>query len=211
MEIIYLDEIDSTQIYLIDKIKKKELLPPVAVVAKKQTKGIGSRNSRWIGADGNLFFSFAIKADDLPKDLKIQSLSIYFSYILKSILEEKGSKIWLKWPNDFYIENKKIGGVITNKIDDYLICGIGLNIASNPQNFGKLDIKIQNKEILELYFKELNKKISWKEIFSKFKLEFHRSKNFYVHNKNEKILLKNSELCYDGSIKINGKRIYSLR
>ena len=211
MEIIYLDEVDSTQLYLIEKIKSKELLPSVAVVAKNQKKGIGSRGNRWIGKSGNLFFSFALNLDSLPKDLKIQSSSIYFSYILKSILEEKGSSIWLKWPNDFYIEDKKIGGTISNMVDNNIICGIGLNIKENPENFGKLDITIDINEILDKYFKLIEKKISWKEIFSKYKLEFHKSKKYFVHSKNEKISLEDAKLCEDGSIKINSKRIYSLR
>lgn len=211
MEIIYFDEIDSTQKYLIEKIKSKELLPPVAVVAKKQKNGIGSRGNRWIGENGNLFFSFSLFLNTLANDLPIQSLSIYFSYILKMVLEEKGSKIWLKWPNDFYIENKKIGGTITTKVDDIVICGIGLNIVKNPQNFGKLDIKIDKEEILKEYFGLLKQKISWKEIFSKYKLEFQKSKNFYFHNGDEKISLKNCELCFDGSIKINNKKVYSSR
>lgn len=57
--------------------------------------------------NGNLFFSFVLKRNDLPSDLQIQSASIYFSYILKEVLALEGSKIWLKWPNDFYIDNKK--------------------------------------------------------------------------------------------------------
>ncbi|WP_281950548.1 biotin--[acetyl-CoA-carboxylase] ligase [Nitrosophilus kaiyonis] len=211
MEIIYLDEVNSTQLYLIEKIKSKELLPSVAVVAKNQKNGIGSRGNRWIGRSGNLFFSFAIYLNDLPNDLKIQSSSIYFSYILKSILEEEGSSIWLKWPNDFYIENLKIGGTISNLIGNIIICGIGLNIKENPENFGKLDIEIDKNEILEKYFEKIEKKISWKEIFSKYKLEFHKSKKYFVHSKNEKISLENAKLCEDGSIEINSKRIYSLR
>jgi len=211
LEIIYLDEIDSTQKFLIKKIKEKKLLPPVAVVADIQKNGIGSRGNSWIGELGNLFLSFALTLDELPKDLPIQSSSIYFSYILKDILSKQGSKIWLKWPNDFYIEGKKVGGTITSKIDNVLICGIGLNIVKSPENFGKLDINIARDELIKDYIKELKQKISWKEIFSKYKLEFHMSKECYFNFEGKKVSLKESDLCFDGSIKINNKRIYSLR
>ena len=60
MEILYLDEVTSTQTWLIEQIKKNKLTPPVAVYAKKQTLGVGSRGNSWIGEDGNLFLSFAI-------------------------------------------------------------------------------------------------------------------------------------------------------
>ncbi len=211
MEIIYLDEVESTQLYLIDKIKKNELLPPVAVVAKRQTKGIGSRGNSWIGIDGNLFFSFALKESQFPLDLPVQSLSIYFSYILKEILSQKGSKVWLKWPNDFYVGKRKIGGAISSKISDVYICGIGLNIASCPENFAKLDIDIDIKELVEIFLRKIEKKISWKQIFSKYRLEFQLSKNFTFHLDGKKVSLKDAILCDDGSIEINNKRIYSLR
>lgn len=211
MEIIYLEEIDSTQLFLIERIKKKELLPSVAVVAKRQKNGVGSRGNRWIGENGNLFLSFAIKKDSLSNDIPIQSLSIYFSYILKDLLSQKGSKIWLKWPNDFYINDKKIGGTITTKIKDIIICGIGLNIASNPSEFGKLDINIDLNELLENYFSKLEEKISWKQIFRKYKIEFQKRNNFSFTYKGKKVLASSAKLCEDGSLEINQKRIYSLR
>ena len=52
-----------------------------------------------------IFFSFAIKIDELPTDLKLESASIYFAYLLKETLYELGSCVWLKWPNDFYIDD----------------------------------------------------------------------------------------------------------
>lgn len=211
MEIIYLDEIDSTQTFLIEKIKNKKLLPPVAVATKRQTNGIGSRGNRWIGKDGNLFLSFAIDKSSLPNDIPTQSLSIYFSYILKEILSKKGSKVWLKWPNDFYIDDKKIGGTVTTKIKDIIICGIGLNIVSNPLGFGRLDISIDKEDLLTNYFSKLEEKISWKEIFSKYRLEFHKRKNFSFTYEGKRVFANEAKLCEDGSLEINQKRIYSLR
>ena len=211
MEIIYLDEVESTQLFLIEKIKKKELLPPVAVITKKQTDGVGSRGNRWIGEEGNLFLSFALKKSSLPDDIPNQSLSIYFSYILKEILSQKGSKIWLKWPNDFYIEDRKVGGTLTTKIKDIVVCGIGLNVVSNPAKFGKLDISIDLDELIDDYFSKLKEKISWKEIFSKYKLEFHKRKNFSFTYEGKKVFADSAKLCEDGSLKIDKKRIYSLR
>ncbi|WP_200762442.1 biotin--[acetyl-CoA-carboxylase] ligase [Nitrosophilus alvini] len=211
MEIVWFDEIDSTQKYLIEKIKSKELSAPIAVAANFQTSGIGSRGNEWKSEKGNLFFSFAYEISSLPDDLPIVSASIYFSYILKEILSVRGSGIWLKWPNDFYIESRKIGGTITTKAAEALICGIGLNTAHAPHGYGKLDIQIEKEDILKNYFSELKKSHSWKQIFSKYKLEFHRSKKFLVHVQEKKISLENARLCEDGSLEINSQRIYCLR
>lgn len=211
MQILYLDSVDSTQKYLKELVREGNITLPYAVVAKKQTGGIGSRGNSWTGMEGNLFLSFSISLEELPNDLKLESLSIYFSYLLKEVLEEFGSKVWLKWPNDFYISDKKIGGMITNISKNTLICGVGLNIASAPENFSKLDIKIAEKDLLNEYFKKIEKKILWKQVFSKYKLEFHKNKKFFTHNNSLKISLNDVSLESDGSIISNGERIFSLR
>ncbi len=211
MQIFWFDELGSTQTYLKEKLRCGELHSPVAVVADKQTEGIGSRGNGWIGLEGNLFFSFAIARDDLPSDLALESSSIYFSYLLKEALAEENSQVWLKWPNDFYLKEMKIGGTITFLRDNDLVCGIGLNLLKSPQGFAHLDIAIDKKELLNKFFKKIEKKSSWKQIFSKFEVEFTHSKNHSTHFENNKISLENADLNDDGSLNIDGQRIYSLR
>ena len=211
MQITYLESVDSTQTYLKSKIQSNEILVPHAVVANMQTSGLGSRNNLWTGFEGNLFLSFALKLDELPKDLKLESAYIYFSYLLKITLSELNSKVLIKWPNDFYIKDKKIGGMITNIAGDTIICGVGLNLVKSPTEFNILDIKIDKKKLLSEYFKNLEKKFSWKQIFSKYELEFYCNKFYYTHNNNYKILLNQTTLQEDGSIISNGERIYSTR
>jgi len=211
MKVIKLDEVDSTHRYLKEYIKKNSFSEPVCVITNYQSNGIGSRGNSWTGVKGNLFFSFVIHKNDLPNDLPIQSASIYFSYILKKILKEKKSKIWLKWPNDFYIEDKKIGGTITTVSKDLIYCGIGLNLISVSKDFGKLDIHITTSEILELYFENIKLKYSWKQIFKCFQIEFQNSRKFQSSIDNQKVSLENAILNEDGSIEVNNKKVFSLR
>ncbi len=211
MKILYLKEIGSTQLYLKELIKKKDQKSPLAVVSDIQTDGVGSRDNSWSSIKGNLFLSFSIKIDNLPNDLKLESTSIYFSYILKELLTKLGSKVWLKWPNDIYLENKKIGGMITNLVEDTLICGVGLNLVDNLNSFSKLDIKIDRDYLVEEYLKTIQKMVSWKHIFSKYELEFVNNNKFFTHNESLTISLKDVELQNDGSILYNGERIYSRR
>ncbi len=211
LQIRFLDSVDSTQTYLKELIKENKVSLPYAVVSKIQTHGVGSRDNFWSGLDGNLFLSFALALNTLPKDLKLESASIYFAYILKEALAKLGSSVWLKWPNDFYIDDKKIGGMITNIVDDKLICGVGINIVNAPENFAKLDLEISIDKLLNKYFKSIEKNVSWKQVFSKYELEFQSNKNFFTHNNNIKISLENANLQDDGSIVVNDERIYSLR
>lgn len=211
MKIIRLDEVDSTHKYLKEYILKNEYKSPLCIVTDLQTQGIGSRGNSWIGKKGNLFFSFALDINSLPKDLPLQSTSIYFTYILKNILKNLASQVWIKWPNDFYIENKKIGGTITSMSKNLIFCGIGLNLLDVEKEYEKLDIKIDVDEVLKNYFFEIEKKISWKQIFSDFKIEFEKSKKFQTTIDNQKISLQSAILNDDGSIQINNKKVFSLR
>ena len=172
---------------------------------------MGSRDNAWQGCEGNLFLSFALPRTSLPDDLKLESSSLYFAYLFKETLSGFGSKMWLKWPNDFYVDGKKVGGLITNLLNDKLVCGIGLNLKAAPQGFGTVDIFIEQKLLLESYFAKLNEKASWKQIFSKFELEFDKSRTFLSHSHGQIISLENAVMLSDGSIECNGQRIFSLR
>ena len=211
MQIEFLDSVDSTQAYLKNLVKNSKINELYAVVSQIQTNGIGSRNNSWKSIEGNLFLSFAISITKLPKDLKLESASIYFAFILKELLTAKNSNVWLKWPNDFYINEKKIGGMITNVVEDYLICGVGINLIDSPSSFSKLDINISTKELVYSYLGNIENNSLWKQIFSKYKIEFYRNKRYYTHINNQKVSLKSASLQSDGSLIINGERIYSLR
>jgi len=204
-------ELDSTHKYLINEIKSGKINEPTLIATDFQSAGVGSRGNSWEGKYGNLFCSFCVKKKHLPKDLKLASISIYFSYLLKEVLSSYGSKTWIKWPNDFYIKDKKIGGTITTKIGEQIIGSIGLNIVESPLEFGILDLHVEPKKVVSDFLKILENKISWKQVFSKYKIEFQNSKDFTFHMGNEIKSLKNAKLFEDGSIELGKRRVYSLR
>jgi len=117
----------------------------------------------------------------------------------------------MKWPNDLYLEDKKIGGMITNIVGENFLCGVGLNLTETPKGFTKLDIKLDKKLLLENYFINIEKKVLWKQVFSKYKLEFYRNQKFFTHSNGVKVSLGDATVNDDGSLNINGERIYSLR
>jgi len=211
LQILSFDTLDSTQEYLKELLHIKKVTPPLAITADMQTKGIGSRDNSWEGFRGNIFVSFSMPLQALPEDLKLESASLYFSYILKETLAAFGSKVWLKWPNDFYIDEKKVGGLITHLFDQNIVCGFGINLHKAPDDATLLDINIDKYILLKKYFKNLEKKFLWKQVFSKYELEFHRNKSFSTHTENKKIYLDKALLQSDGSLIIDGMRMYSLR
>jgi len=209
MKYIYLDKINSTQLFLKELIKKQP--DEYFIYTLNQIDGIGSRNNSWIGIEGNLFFSFSVYKEKLPDDLRLETSSIYFSYLLKEVLSEFGSNVFIKWPNDFYIKDKKIGGTITNLVGSFVVCGTGLNLKKVNDQFGFLDIEIKIKNLIDKYVEKIRTQKKWNEIFRNFKNDFEKNKNFFVTIEGRKISLKRAILNNDGSILIDGKKIFSLR
>jgi len=211
LDIHCFDELASTQTYLLEALKSKKLSAPVTIVAKKQTNGVGSRDNKWEGGEGNLFFSFALTLDALPNDLALNSASIYFSHIMKKILKAYNLNVWLKWPNDLYQNQSKIGGTITKKIDNILVCGMGINLQKNQNGFEALNLNIEPMLLLEKYLSQLTKPLTWKQVFSEYRIEFYKNSEFFAHIDGKYKPLKNATLLEDGSLIIDNKRVYSLR
>lgn len=211
MEIVYIDKIDSTHKMLCEAIRNQKINSNIAIFADTQTKGVGSRGTSWSSDSGNLFMSFSISSKTLPEDLPQSSVSIYFAWQILNFLRNKGSKLWLKWPNDFYLDEKKIGGIIATKINDFIIVSVGINIKNAKKEYGVLDVLMTPKEFMHGFIPTLKTLPSWKHIFSNYKLEFHLSKRFFAHIDGEKTPLLNAKLCQDGSIEIKNKKVFSLR
>ena len=168
---------------------------------------------------GNFFASVAIDLAILPEDLSLSSASIYFSFIMKETLTALGENIWLKWPNDFYLKDDKVGGTITQKVKDVLVCGIGINLKNSENGYRALQSDISPDKLLEKYLFELQKFPKWKQVFSEYEVEFELSRKFLFHIENYqnghengcRTSLAEASLCGDGSLLLGGKKVYSLR
>ncbi len=211
LEIAYFKKLDSTHKFLLKNIKENKLKPPFMIVSENQDNGVGTGDNKWISLEGNLFLSFVISSEQIPKDLPKQSISIYFAYLLKEVLSKRGSSVWLKWPNDFYVKNKKVGGVLSYIYKENIICSIGLNLKKSPDNFGILDINIEKNQLIKELILNLKSKKSWKGIFKKYQVEFEKSKSFETKIGKTKVSMSKAVLQKDGSIQIERKKVYSLR
>lgn len=211
MEVIFKELVSSTQTKLIKGLEIGQFAAPCMLIASRQEAGFGSRGSAWQSDEGNFFASFALSSQALPDDLPLSAISIYFAYLFATLLREKGSKLFVKWPNDLYIDGKKIGGVLSTKKGEIIVCGIGLNLEFAPHYAGVLDIKCEAKELGRAFAKYLEILPKWKEILSKFKVEFQKSKKFSVHVDLEPVSLENAVLNDDGSISIDGKKVFLAR
>ena len=134
-KIFKFENVTSTNDIAISLIRKKNK-ENGCVYAKKQTKGRGTRGKKWISRKGNFFGTifFPLKSNYPP----FNEFAIINPVILSEVIRHFCSKknISVKWPNDIFVDGKKICGIlqelIISKGKKFLIIGIGLNIISNP-------------------------------------------------------------------------------
>lgn len=140
--IIELDVVDSTNNYASDLITKNAALEGTVVVAHFQGEGKGQRGNVWTSEPGkNLTFSLILKPKKVtPSEAFVISkiVSLAICKYLETVVEED---VFIKWPNDIYVGQKKICGILIEnqfrgKNFESSIIGIGLNV--NQSNFQNL-------------------------------------------------------------------------
>lgn len=135
---IRVDEVDSTNLMLKKIAREEHPEEGSVVIAGYQTGGRGQMGTSWFSSKGeNLLFSLLI----YPKNVEANGqfiISRIASLAVKNTLDQFVSDIRIKWPNDIYWKDKKIGGMliendIQGKQIENSVIGIGINI--NQQIF----------------------------------------------------------------------------
>ncbi len=161
--IIHLPETKSTNSYALEILSKDRPEEGCVIITDYQTKGRGTDFNTWESEKGkNLTFSLIlypkITADQQFILNKAISLGIY-DFLIAEMPSERVS---IKWPNDLYVENKKVCGIlIQNSVMgdklEYMVVGIGLNVnqtlfksnAPNPVSLKMVnDIEYDLNELL---------------------------------------------------------------
>ncbi len=158
--LIKLPAVDSTNNFLKSLVSNSEPLPEGTVImADDQFAGRGQQNNIWKVEPGkNLTFSVLLKPTFLPLDnqfLLNMCVSIAINNVLARIL---GEEISIKWPNDIYFQNKKMGGVL---IENTLVgstiknavIGVGINV--NQQHF-EAELAVNATSIFQILQKDVN-------------------------------------------------------
>ncbi|WP_437891766.1 bifunctional biotin--[acetyl-CoA-carboxylase] ligase/biotin operon repressor BirA [Phytobacter sp. V91] len=124
--------IDSTNQYLLDRIA--ELASGDACVAEYQQAGRGRRGRKWFSPFGaNLYLSMYWRLEQGPA--AAIGLSLVIGMVMAEVLQELGAeKIRVKWPNDLYLDDRKLAGILvelTGKTGDaaQIVIGAGINLA----------------------------------------------------------------------------------
>lgn len=145
---IHFQEIDSTHRFG-EKFSLAEIPDNFMVIIKadSQSNGIGQRTNKFLSLIGNLFCSLIFK----PKSefnysllTLVSGLAIKESvcnYLIENHgLNDEENFLTLKWINDIYYENKKVGGCLisSENLDNQMkfVISYGLNVNSKPEKLG---------------------------------------------------------------------------
>lgn len=135
MEIIYLEEVDSTNNYL--KAHCGGLSDGTAVTARVQSSGKGRRGHAWSSNEGMLPLSILFK-----NPIEYETLTARVGLAVCAAIEEMYDdppEIGIKWPNDIIVSSHKVCGILCESMrfgaSTVVICGIGINISQDENYF----------------------------------------------------------------------------
>ena len=127
MKHIHFEEIDSTNTYLKKKYQNLDNL--TFVTSDYQSSGHGRFDRKWSANKGdNVLLSYLIKDKDIIEHFSY--ISMFTAVVIVKYLEDKGLKdVSIKWPNDVYVNGKKIAGILLEgNVPNYVVVGVGLNL-----------------------------------------------------------------------------------
>lgn len=218
----------STNLDLMNRWRNNNLNQPISRLALHQTAGRGRRGNHWISEENHsLTFSLAYPFESKTQLRALQPLSLVVGLaILKSIalywdmdlkkLQTLG--LGLKWPNDLFLHDAKIGGVLIesgqkNAFEPiWTIIGIGLNLhqlvtpINSSYHISSLD------QLAPSGVKVIDRQVLWKTItnqliqdlkeftYKNFTLDTLRWNECHIYHQRDVVLIEEQQVIQSGVI-----------
>ncbi len=153
-DIVFLDSTDSTNTYA-KRLAQNGAKEGTAVIAKSQSMGRGRLDRSFLSLPSKGIYLSLVLRPDFPV-AEINSVTLLSAMaVYDTIFELTGKKPQIKWPNDVYLNGKKICGILTessvnaNHRADYIVVGVGINISHSPDDFPDELKKIATSLLIE--------------------------------------------------------------
>ncbi len=145
----FLEQTKSTNTEIKKIYENYRLNDSIGLLTKIQSDGRGRGANIWKSSEGDLMCSLLIHQNFNTLDFSKLNIiiSVFIINTLRLVFSNLDFKI--KWPNDIFVDEKKIGGIliensIKNNMIEYIVIGLGINIVSNPENLNYSTTKISN-------------------------------------------------------------------
>ena len=136
----------------------------------RQTSGRGRQGRTWESPEGNLYCSVLLCPQSAVSNIAQYSFvaALAVRDTVQTLLPE--ARVFLKWPNDILVDNRKISGILLEAVEQGLVVGIGLNILHHPDQASYPATSmveqglhtVSTASVLELLLERL---LYWVEIF----------------------------------------------
>jgi BirA family biotin operon repressor/biotin-[acetyl-CoA-carboxylase] ligase len=103
--------------------------------AVEQTAGRGRLGRAWVSPPGNLYASTIVRLRQT--DPNPATLALVAAVALDETLRAYGAEPWIKWPNDLFIGDAKLTGILLERGGDAVVVGIGVNLAHHPEGLDR--------------------------------------------------------------------------
>ena len=115
---------------------------PAIFISEEQTAGRGRLGRKFVSpSKTGLYISLCLFPTIALEDLSLITCATAVACV-ETIEQLTGKSLNIKWVNDLFYQNKKVGGILTEVISDFesqqvqaLIVGIGINLIDSPQSF----------------------------------------------------------------------------
>jgi BirA family biotin operon repressor/biotin-[acetyl-CoA-carboxylase] ligase len=125
-ELLVLDEITSTN-DVARELAGRGCPEGSLVVAARQSAGRGRLGRSWQSQEGGLWFSLVLRPSSrLAPVVRLALVSAVGS--AEGLHEKTGLAVGLKWPNDLHIAGRKVGGILHEAGQDWVVVGVGINV-----------------------------------------------------------------------------------
>ncbi len=129
--VVWVDEVESTNLHVLDHFS--EFSDGMMLAAGSQRRGRGRRGREWLSPPNvNIYASYVLKPFNMPS---VKASWIGGLAVLDALRTAAADvSFWLKWPNDVYVEDRKIAGVLCEMARSGhaksagVVVGIGVNV-----------------------------------------------------------------------------------
>lgn len=197
MNLIHLESVDSTNQYIKENYHTLNHLD--VVTTKNQTKGKGRHINQWFSSQDSLTFSLLLKEHLEQRNLTL--LPLLMAKVLHQVISQHTKNVTIKWPNDIYIQDKKIAGILIESIYqnklDAMIIGVGINL--NNMEYPD-DIDSQVISLKQVTHQTFSHESLLREIVETFKSSLHQLNNdsqSIINYCNQYHTLNNQDITYE--------------
>jgi len=167
--IYHFRNIDSTNLKAV-RMAEQGAKHGTVIHADMQSGGKGRGGRQFMSPPGGLYFSLILKPQLTVEKLTLVTLAAGVG-ICQEIALQTSLQVELKWPNDLYVQGRKLGGILTEtapvsqgRPPEYIVIGIGINVSTDLSRFPS---SLRNR-VISLYHAGGNQHLSMEVLLSSF-------------------------------------------